>query len=455
MKRFLVLIAVLPSLAFGQAVIRLGRGSGGSASGNTAGDIATAQLASGQTWAVPAYFPGDANTVLHTTFPGTLGWADAAGVTWTVDGTPTYTSSTSDRGYGSAFSDANRLKLVSQPDVLDFASNFTLCLRFYPIANPATTHLLVDASDGGIKGYKVYLNATGNFVFTVCGTSCTTITSAGTVNLNGWNRACVGTFDNGAFGGQILNGVVSSYAAIPGGALNPNTAGGGISSLGTGNFGGGLGFTGRISEVWGTSTAFSAPDLAHAFEGWTIPPALDRSAIACFGDSLTEIGYPALLRSQLGAPWRVYNEGHSTELVSTSIWTRWRNYGRYLRAGTVIVQAGINDTQTLTSPTPIFRYIRDIAEEARASGARVVIGTLTPFKASTYYSAAKETARASVNAQILAYCATGAAACVDLSADFDDGAGNLKTAYNSGDGLHWNATGNTRAATLFKAVIAP
>lgn len=200
----------------------------------------------------------------------------------------------------------------------------------------------------------------------------------------------------------------------------------------------------------------------------------DRGAIVAFGDSITD-GYGSTvdanarftdalteLLAAAGAPRAVVNQGISgNRLAVDSAWLGAKGVARFKRdvleqpgAGTVVVLEGTNDfgmselpptefaaPQTEVSVTDVVALHRNVIQQARASGLRVVGATLPPFKGSPYYSARSESKRSALNSWIRTAGAYDAVVDVDLALRSPSDPQQLAPAYDSGDHLHPNDAG--------------
>ena len=124
------------------------------------------------------------------------------------------------------------------------------------------------------------------------------------------------------------------------------------------------------------------------------------------------------------------------------------------RFGTVIVEGHLNDMRLPAARS--IDNLRQLYRAVRASGARVVAVTGTPWKGYRNWTAAHGNERSVVNDWIL----SGADGLVDRTIDvrpsFNDPARNgyLASAWNGGDNLHLNQDGYRRFAGLIQSAIA-
>jgi lysophospholipase L1-like esterase len=136
--------------------------------------------------------------------------------------------------------------------------------------------------------------------------------------------------------------------------------------------------------------------------------------------------------------------------------TAWTASGRTRRPRVLMLLGGANDVIGSVAAPAIQANLEQMMDEQIADGGRVIVLTVLPFKNAAGYTADKEIVRDAVNVAILAYCAAHTqATCVDAATAADDGTGALKAAWDSGDGLHPNATGGAAIADLVEAAGFP
>jgi len=111
----------------------------------------------------------------------------------------------------------------------------------------------------------------------------------------------------------------------------------------------------------------------------------------------------------------------------------------------VIVFEGVNDIGGGVSAASITSAYDSMIAQARAKGLRIYGGTITPFGTNSYYTAAHESVRQSVNTYIRSGKFDG---FIDFDAAVRDGSSppKLQAAYDSGDGLHLNPAGYQKLA---------
>lgn len=168
------------------------------------------------------------------------------------------------------------------------------------------------------------------------------------------------------------------------------------------------------------------------------------------GDSLSQFvpGFWMGSTGKFAANWSV-----SGSVIAQCI-QQWRTYhtGQDTR---VFFLCGVNDILNTGSGATAWAAYKAAVDEIAATGAEVVYSNLAPFGTYSGYTAAKETERLAFNAAMASWCSGHPTQkCVDLNTAMWDPANhtNLLPAY-SGDGLHWNATGQAAAATAIAAVM--
>jgi lysophospholipase L1-like esterase len=218
-------------------------------------------------------------------------------------------------------------------------------------------------------------------------------------------------------------------------------------------------------------TSFLSPDGDHAADesgaaftarttSWHYVTAVDVrgspafGSVVALGDSITDGNastvntnrrWPDALSRRLGSSLGVLNAGISSNRVLSDTWNPNalarldRDVLTATGARSVVVLLGINDIggqPQHRDPAPIIAGLRQIAEQARNRGLRVLGGTLTPFGGSGNYTAELENVRLAVNE----FVRTGGVfdAVVDFDAALRDPADphRLRPEYSSGDHLH-------------------
>jgi lysophospholipase L1-like esterase len=229
-------------------------------------------------------------------------------------------------------------------------------------------------------------------------------------------------------------------------------------------------------------TSFLSPDGDHAADesgtaftqrttSWHYVSAVDVrggpafGSVVMLGDSITDGNastvntnrrWPDFLSRRLGSSLGVLNAGISSNRLLSDTWNPNalarldRDVLTATGARSVVVLLGINDIggqPQHREPAPIIAALRQIAEQARARGLRVLGGTLTPFGGSGNYTAELESVRLAVNE----FIRTGGAfdAVVDFDAALRDPADphRLRPEYDSGDHLHPADAGYQAMAT--------
>jgi len=219
------------------------------------------------------------------------------------------------------------------------------------------------------------------------------------------------------------------------------------------------------------SSNVSAPNMSSALttDHWYIVSGVDTfadaKAIAILGDSITDgrgsttngnNRWPDALARRLqqsgNTKVAVLNQGIGGNAVTTGGLgpTGLSRFSRDIlgQSGVrwVIIFEGVNDigASNVSASTLTSAYDTLIAQ-ARGQGLRVYGATITPFGSNTYYSAAHESVRQSVNT----YIRSGKFdAFIDFDAAVRDTSNppRLQTQYDSGDGLHLNPAGYQKLA---------
>jgi lysophospholipase L1-like esterase len=111
----------------------------------------------------------------------------------------------------------------------------------------------------------------------------------------------------------------------------------------------------------------------------------------------------------------------------------------------VIVFEGVNDVGGGASASSINTAFTSFITQAHQKGLRIYGATITPFGSNTYYSAANETNRQSVNTFVRGTSFDG---FIDFDMAVRDTSNppRLQTAYDSGDGLHLSPAGYQKMA---------
>jgi lysophospholipase L1-like esterase len=231
-------------------------------------------------------------------------------------------------------------------------------------------------------------------------------------------------------------------------------------------------------------TSFLSPDGDHAadesgaaFTGrttsWHYVTAVDVrggsafGSVVALGDSITDGNastvntnrrWPDFLSRRLGSSLGVLNAGISSNRLLSDTWNPNalarldRDVLTATGARSVVVLLGINDIggqPQHREPAPIIAGLRQIAEQARGRGLRVLGGTLTPFAGSSNYTVELENVRLAVNEFVRTTDVFDAV--VDFDAALRDPADShrVRSEYDSGDHLHPSDAGyQAMAATV-------
>ena len=184
----------------------------------------------------------------------------------------------------------------------------------------------------------------------------------------------------------------------------------------------------------------TAPSATNPF-ATSVQSVQTRDFVICLGDSLTN-SYTSYLDVRLPDTFLALNGGISGN-TTTQMAAR---AAHDIPAGTnyVVVLGGVNDVLGGVAAATIEANLQAIYTAAHAVGAVVVAVTILPCKANALWTAGKQVVLDAVNAWIAA-TATSVDHIIDAYTLMENTAGDdlLKAAYDSGDGLHPNATGYT------------
>lgn len=194
--------------------------------------------------------------------------------------------------------------------------------------------------------------------------------------------------------------------------------------------------------------------------------------VAMLGDSITNSNgmaegqkLPDRLKLALGTLWMVDQFGIPGD-SATGCNTRQTNELRPPRTTGllpeytyIIVLCGINDLNLGgASAATLWGRIQTIADSINAAGiaARPILLTLLPYGNSAGWTSGEQTILESVNASILAYCASnpGVVLCFDAYTVMGDtDPKDLKAAYDFGDGLHLSLDGQDALSAALAAYL--
>ena len=142
-------------------------------------------------------------------------------------------------------------------------------------------------------------------------------------------------------------------------------------------------------------------------------------------------------------------DGNTTAMMLT----RWTNTYRITNPTYLCLLGGINDVIGDIPAATIEGNLQTMYDQANADGVRVVPMTIGPFKNNASWTAGRQTNLDTVNTWIRSYAASKGWRVVDTYTGMGDGAGALAASYDSGDGLHPNATGYAALANLVKPAL--
>ncbi len=177
--------------------------------------------------------------------------------------------------------------------------------------------------------------------------------------------------------------------------------------------------------------------------------------VTCVGDSITSgnvagvtKAWPTGLQEILGSEWITINHGTSG-WTANQILATWNASDYLRRLRYVAVLAGTNSLATQTS-AQIMADLTEMYVDALAEGITPILITILPRTG----TAQQLTTLAEVNVLLRAYAAQHPEVLlVDAYPSFDNGSGQLRPEYDSGDGLHPNQVGTDLIAQLVAAVV--
>jgi lysophospholipase L1-like esterase len=189
-----------------------------------------------------------------------------------------------------------------------------------------------------------------------------------------------------------------------------------------------------------------------------LPPPTDYRVIY-FGDSLTELwgaGVPGLQTPGLQTNDTI-NRGISGQTTAQML-VRFKADVLNLKPRVVHLLMGTNDIAGNTGATTLKRIedaISSMAEQARTSGAKVVIGSILPMKVVTWRKEIQNPAASirELNRWLADYAKREDFVYVDYFSALDDGTGGFKAALTV-DGVHPNKAGYAVMAPLAASAIA-
>jgi lysophospholipase L1-like esterase len=231
----------------------------------------------------------------------------------------------------------------------------------------------------------------------------------------------------------------------------------------------GLGWTGRIGELWLFDDIISATDLS-AIEANQMGYFVDGSKrLAAHGDSLTfgynlttlesvTKNYPAQTRDNLAANWELYSRGTSgltiTELINEAATVIDPLFQASAAKNILLFQGGYNDANNNADAATIQNRILTYCQARRAVGWLIVVHPL-PLSNFASQPANYATTRAAVNTWLKNNWSTFADAYADLTVDpiIGDSGNTADATYFQGDQVHLTAAGYTRWAIYSTAAV--
>lgn len=166
--------------------------------------------------------------------------------------------------------------------------------------------------------------------------------------------------------------------------------------------------------------------------------------------------WPDVMRTNLGAGYEVLNEAVSSTTIQTAKTTQWANRLKQQKVHALIIAHGVNDVITDRTAAQIVADIEEVVDDALADGIKVL--TLDILPCGNYGSCTAP--RIAVLEQVNADLAAAATGCWSHLAIYDDmeepvATNDLAVAYDSGDGLHPNQTGQNAIEALVSPEVGP
>jgi len=203
--------------------------------------------------------------------------------------------------------------------------------------------------------------------------------------------------------------------------------------------------------------------LGHILTGMDVGRAEPVRVVVAFGDSIS-VGYQDPLAARLRAEAGTRSEAALIKagIAGNRLLTPWigpKGIERFRRdvldqsgVSHVVVLLGINDigfsmsdrwlpTPGLPSAAQLSVGLQKLILQAHAKGVKVILGTLTPFKGSSYWDAEKESRRQALNAWIRGQTDVAAVADFDLALREPSDPSRLRAIFDSGDHLHPSPAG--------------
>ena len=122
----------------------------------------------------------------------------------------------------------------------------------------------------------------------------------------------------------------------------------------------------------------------------------------------------------------------------------------------VVVLEGVNDIGSASSAqvaTDLISAYQSFVSKARAAGLKIYGATILPFNGNSYYSAAHESARQTVNSWIRATGNFDAVIDLDTTVRDPSKTDTLRSSYDTGDHLHLNPSGYQAMANAFSLAL--
>ena len=178
-----------------------------------------------------------------------------------------------------------------------------------------------------------------------------------------------------------------------------------------------------------------------------------KTLVMGLGDSLSDNTYEPALLTALGSNYYVIERGVGSN-TTTQMLARLNSNVIDTGAAYAVVWGGVNDIAADVSAVDIEANLQTIYTNCHNAGIKVVAVTITPYKGSATWSAARQLVCDDVNAWI-ANTAIDVDYVIDMWTLLEDpaAADTLLAAYDSGDHIHLSATGYNLVASTLNSLV--
>lgn len=381
--------------------------------------------------------PEEAGDVSHFFFTST-GIGDTAGIPWAAAGSPTIVaaSGTTPTGSGGNYSNTVYWGLGTGSDVLDFTGEWIGYALYKP--NAAASKVLFGNSTYNASGWHFSITTSpATKTYIVLNGASQVAYGPGDASVPGkLNFACFGRIGNAPVAKANWGGWWTGSAITP--------VAGTSQQMRIGNMSGGSNAFDGVVYEGRFRAATPAEATCDAVRDAVTLQLAGSNVIVALGDSLTQVGYasnvrpyPRQLQILTWYDWYTWNAGLSGDRTDQML-ARWTSTWAAKKPKITIVWGGINDCWQDVPAATAVANLTAIYDSVRASGSKLVVLTVGPWKNHSAYTTGREAQRVAINAWIPTYVAAHPAdtLLVDMATTLDNGDGTLKAACDSGDHLH-------------------